>query len=130
MGNEIFGVDIAGIIADATDGNLNEASVTIYTDGVRDENNLTGGPAQTENTITCTGIWSAFSTRDIDEQVVLTGDRKAMLIGDTIGDVIPKVGDKVVMDGDTMYIVRLLESDPARATYTYQCRGRQVPNGQ
>lgn len=126
----LFGVNIANIVANATKGQLNNAVITVYSHGERDQNNLTGGKQLNPVDINCEGIWTDFSSRDIDEQIVLTGDRKAMIIGNTLGGVLPKAGDRVVMDNETMHIVRLLDSDPARATYTFQCRGRIKPHGQ
>lgn len=127
MGNELFGVDIAGIVADNMAGQLLPVTVTRQTPGARDPNNLTGGVPQTPATVTgIDGFWEDF-TRDPGPGVeVQLGDRKAVLIGDTIpAGGHPLRGDAITIEGMTLYVVKLMSRDPAAAVYVYQCRDRR-----
>lgn len=127
MGAELFGVDIAGLIADNMEGQLFDVVVTRYEDGARTPGNLTGGPAKVPTTVEgITGFWEDF-TRDPPPGVEIElGDRKAVLIGDTIppgGH--PLRNDAITIEGQTLYCVQLLSRDPASAVFTYLCRDRR-----
>lgn len=131
MGNELFGVDIAGILADATAGQLLSVSIERYAEGARQPGNLTGGRAKVPTTITgIEGFWEDF-TRDPPPGVeVELGDRKACLIGDTIpAGGHPLRNDAITIEGQTLYMVQLLSRDPAAALYVYLCRDRRGPDG-
>ena len=53
------------------------------------------------------------------------GDRRAVLIGDTIpAGGHPEVDDAITIEGQTLYMVKLESRDPAAAVYVYQCRDR------
>jgi hypothetical protein len=126
MGSELFGVDIAGIIADNMAGQLFAVTVTRYTDGDRDGDNLTGGRPRTPATVTgIDGFWEDF-TRDPPPGVeVELGDRKAVLIGDSIpAGGHPKKNDQITIEGETLWMVQLISRDPVSAVYTYLCRDR------
>lgn len=131
MGNELFGVDIAGIVADATGGQLLPVIVTRYARGERDPDDLTGGQAvEPAVVVGIEGFFEDF-TRDAPPGVeVELGDRKAVLIGDTIpagGE--PRRNDAITIEGETLYVVLLMNRDPAAATFTYLCRDRRGPDG-
>lgn len=131
MGAELFGVDIAGIIADNMAGQLFAVTVTRYTEGERDADNLTGGKPQTPATVTgIDGFWEDF-TRDPPAGVELElGDRKAVLIGDSIpAGGHPLKNDAITIEGETLFMVQLISRDPASAVYVYQCRDRRGPDG-
>lgn len=132
MGNELFGVDIAGIIADATGGQLLDVTVTRYADGARQPGNLTGGKTRTSTTFTgISGFWEDFTGDPPPGVEIELGDRKAVLIGDTIpAGGVPERNDAITMEGETLYAVKLLERDPAAAVYVYLCRDRQGPDGE
>lgn len=126
MGHELFGVDIAGIIAEETQGQLHEVTVTRYTRGARDPNNLTGGRPKTPATVTgITGFWEDFTGTPPPGVELELNDRKAVLIGDTIpAGGHPKRNDAITIEGETQYMVKLLSRDPAAAVYVYLCRDR------
>lgn len=131
MGAELFGVDIAGIIADNMAGQLFAVTVTRYTEGERDAGNLTGGKPQTPATVVgIDGFWEDF-TRDPPPGVELElGDRKAVLIGDSIpAGGHPLKNDAITIEGETLFMVQLISRDPASAVYVYQCRDRRGPDG-
>lgn len=129
MGSELFGVDIAGIVADVMGGQLLDVTVTRYAEGDRDPDNLTGGKPRTPATVTgISGFWEDF-TRDPPPGVTVElGDRKAVLIGDTIpAGGHPRRNDGITIEGVTLYMVQLVSRDPASAVYVYQCRDRVTP---
>lgn len=128
MGNGLFsvdGVDIAGLVAEHIGPRVLDATLTIFDQGARDPAKLTGGKARTPRPPQkCKGFWRSYSTRAIDGQIILTGDRRAVLIGDTNAAAIAalKPRDLIAMEGVTYAIVRLEKRDPAAATWTFQCR--------
>lgn len=131
MGNELFGVDIAGIVADAMGDGLLDVVVTRYSEGARDANNLTGGKPKTPATVEgIKGFWDDFTGTPPPGIELELGDRKAVLIGDTIpagGQ--PLKNDAITIEGVTLYMVQLVSRDPAAAVYVYQCRDRRGPDG-
>lgn len=131
MGNELFGVDIAGIVADSLGDSLLDVTVTRQTQGLRTPGNLTG-PALGEP-LTFDGIkgfWEDFTGTPPPGVMVEVGDRKAVLIGDTIpSGGTPRRGDAITIEGVTQYVVALVSRDPAAAVYVFQCRDRRGSDG-
>jgi hypothetical protein len=131
MGNELFGIDIAGIIADAVGSGLLDVVVTRYTAGARDPNNMSGGRARTAETVEgIKGFFEDFTGLPRPGFEVELGDRKAVLIGDTIppgGE--PRRNDAITIEGVTLYAVQLYSRDPAAAVYVFQCRDRRGQDG-
>lgn len=131
MGSELFGVDIAGLVADAMGGQLFPVTITRYVEGERDPASLTGGKPRVPAEVTgIDGFWEDF-TRDPPPGVeVELGDRKAVLIGDTIpAGGHPLRNDAIEIEGQTLYMVQLISRDPASAVYVYLCRDRRGPDG-
>jgi hypothetical protein len=125
MGNILFGVDIAGIIADVMGSQLLEATITKRTRGERDPAALTAGRPVIATNFTCTGFWDDYTGMPPAGIEVKLGDRRAVLIGDTIpAGAIPDRDDAITIEGATLYVVQLESRDPAAAVYTYQCRDR------
>lgn len=134
MGNQLFGVDIAGIIADAMADGLPTCTIERDVRGARQAGNLTGGRASAKHSFDCTGFWEDFTGGAPAGVVVEANDRKLILIGDTIpaGEQ-PQRNDAATVNEDDgpvgpLYIVKLLARDPAAATYTYLCRDRRGPD--
>ena len=132
MGNELFGVDIAGIVADATSGQLLPVAVTRYVAGERAPGNLTGGQNRVPATVVgIEGFFEDFTREPPPGVTVEVGDRKAVLIGDTIpAGGHPLKNDAITIEGETLYMVQLLSRDPAAATFVYLCRDRRGPDGE
>lgn len=130
MGNELFGIDLAGIIADEIGPGLLDVVVTRQIAGVRDPDNLTGGiPTTAETIVGIKGFFEDFTRTPVGIEIELN-DRKAVLIGDTIpAGGLPLRGDAIEIEGETLYMVQLLSRDPAAAVYTYLCRDRRGADG-
>lgn len=125
MGNPIYGVDISGIINDVFEGQLLEVTITKRIRGERDLANLTAGRPVTDQTFTCNGFWEDYTGQPPAGIAVELGDRKAILIGDSIpAGAIPVRDTAITIEGQTLYVVQLQKRDPAAAVYTYQCRDR------
>jgi hypothetical protein len=134
VGNQLFGIDVAGIVADALGDGLFPVTITRYVQGEREAGNLTGGRAKVPETVTGpVGFWEDFTgTPPADVEV---NDRKLILLGDTVpAGGLPRFNDEVTVHEDigdvSLFAVRLLARDPAAATYTYLCRDRRGPDGQ
>jgi hypothetical protein len=128
MGNELFGVDIAGIVADALGDGLLDVTITRRTVGARQAGNLTGGPQPGPvETFDCAGFWEDFTGTPPPNVELELGDRKAVLIGDTIpAGALPLVlNDEITIEELTLYFVKVLSRDPAAAVYTLLCRARR-----
>jgi hypothetical protein len=131
MGNELFGVDIAGIIADSLgDGLLRVTIERPSRAATRQAGDLTGGfAAGPPQNWECAGFFEDFTGTPPPTVELKLGDRKAVLIGDTIpADLTVEPGDKITVHEDagpiSLFAVKLIGRDPAAAVYTYLCRDR------
>ncbi len=132
MGNELFGVDIAGLIADNIGPGLLPVTITRYAKGERTAGDLTGGRAKVPVTVTgIRGIWEDLPSTPPAGITFELNDRIALLIGDTIpAGGLPLRNDAIEIEGLTLFMVQLLKRDPAAATYRYLCRDRTGPDGE
>jgi hypothetical protein len=130
MGNQLFGVDIAGIIATAVAPGLLPATLTQFAPGAQ-PTRRTEAPPQVATAHSCRGIWEDYDPDMVrDSALILAGDRKALLIGDTLpAGVVPKQGDTITIEGITLVVIRMESRDPAAATYLVQCRDKAGVNG-
>lgn len=129
MGNKLFGVDIAGIVARQIGPGLLPAQITRMVAGARDPANLTAGPARTPQTFTARGMWEDLPSSPPPGVTFELNDRIALLIGDTIAPGgVPQRNDAIEIEGLTLWVVQLLNRDPAAATYRYLCRDRAGPD--
>ncbi len=117
----LFGTDIAGEIQRAFAGQLVPLTFTSRTPGTRTTGALTAGTNPTETSGAGEGIIDDYQEREIDGTRVETGDKKILIIGNTILPLVPKPGDDVTIEGATYRVVRV-GRDPAAATYTCQVR--------
>lgn len=130
MGNELFGVDIARIVADVIGPGVLDAVLAEPKRGTRVAGSLTAGRQALPSVAhDCKGFWEDFAGTPPPGVEILVDDRKAVIIGDTMpSGVNPQRGWSVTIEGVTQVIVRLLHRDPAAAVYTYQCRDRLGPS--
>lgn len=120
---DLFGIDIAGIIAAEIGPGLLPATLIVVTPGTRSSANLSGGTQPTEESFSGKGFIEDYSDRHIKEGLVEKNDRKITLIAKTFtGNPIPKLGHKITIEGSTYKIVGPVKRDPAAATYTCQSR--------
>lgn len=132
MGNKLFGVDIAGLVARHVGPGLLDATIEREQQGTeRQAGNLTGGlikaaPASWG----CKGFWEDFTGQPPPGVLIEANDRKAVLIGDSIPDAaLPlKLDDKITIEGTSLFMVKVLNRDPAAAVYTLLCRDRRGGN--
>lgn len=127
MGNELFGVDLAGIIDEVISPGVLPVRVSRTPDtGARAPGNLTGGltPAA-PHAFDCRGFFEDFTGLPPPGVELELNDRKAVLIGDSIpaGEEVRR-GDAITIEGVTLYAVKLVSRDPAAAVFVYQCRDR------
>lgn len=129
MGNKLFGVNISGIVKNAIAPGLLAVVITRDTYGARDDNNLTGGQAKTGATVKgIRGIWEDLPRSPPPGVEFEQNDRIALLIGDTIpAGGLPRKNDTITIEGLSLYMVQLLNRDPAAASYRYLCRDRKAP---
>lgn len=65
----------------------------------------------------------SYRTSQIDETIIQQGDRKVLILGNSIpSGVVPETGDMVEAEGRVFTVVAV-ERDPDAATYTCQVRG-------
>jgi len=123
MGNNLFGVDIAGIINTVVSPNVLDATLIVVTPGTRTAGDLAGGTNPVSTDYACKGFTDDYNDRQIDGTIILVGDRIITLIGDSIsgGTVAPTIGDQITIEGGTWDIIRV-KRDPDAATYECQVR--------
>lgn len=124
MGEKFLGVDIAGLVNKNLGRRLGTVSLRHYTPGTRSATDPTAGNAPRASTHQARGFFDDYRDREIDGTNVQRGDRRVVLIGDSISPrVTPAPGDEITLDGETSRIVEGgVRSDPAKATYTCQTR--------
>ena len=127
-GNKLFGVDIAAIVDKAMSASLLPATLTHITPGTRGADS-TAGTQPTETTHAARGIVDEYSRGEIastsdrtDGTMIVFGDKKILLIGDSISPTAePESGDRIEIEGSTYSIIHV-GRDPAKATYVCQSR--------
>jgi hypothetical protein len=124
MGNKLLGKDIAGILASKLGPKLLPFTLIKVVTGARTVGDPAAGPAAVETPRTCRGILEDYRDSQFDGTTIKRGDRKALLLGDTIaGGAIPEPNDKLTAEGRTYVIVGIPARDPDAATYVCQVRG-------
>lgn len=131
MGRELFGIDVAGIVADVIAPGLHDVSIERYTEGARTAGNLTGGKPRTPATVVgVKGIWEDVPRFPPPGVTIELTDKVALLIGDTIpSGALPLRNDAITIAGETRYVVQLIGTDAADAHYRFLCRDRRGPDG-
>lgn len=111
--------DIAGIVGDAlVDAGMSKpATLTQWTAGTRDPNNLSGGTVPTSTAYAAQGLVISWRRQFLNATEVQATDRVVMLYGSTVaGGAVPKVSDQITIEGVTSRIIDI-ERDAAAATY-------------
>jgi hypothetical protein len=131
MGTELFGIDVASIVADAMGDGLPDVTIAQPAQGARTAGNLTGGRAAEPVVFTgIKGFWDDFTGTPPPGVELQLNDRKAVLIGDTVPPGgLPLRNAQISIGGEVRYVVQLTRGDPAGAVYEYLCRDRRGPDG-
>lgn len=123
MGNKLFGADIAGQLAKALGPLLLPCKLIKVTPGTRTTGALTAGTNPTKKTFSCRGMVESFATNLVDDTRILAGDRKIMILGDTLAKgIVPEPSDEVEIEGRIWIVINLIERDPDAATYVLHAR--------
>lgn len=121
---DLFGIDIAGLIADAMGDDLIPGTLTKVTPGTRDPAALAGGTRPSSRSYQFSGIVEDYRDSQIDGTNIVRGDRRVLILAGTLQRGIrPEGSDKVKIEGVEYYIVGVPARDPATATYSCQVRG-------
>lgn len=121
MSNKIFNVNFSGIVNTAIAPGLLDATLTKYTAGSYNDDDLSAGPTLTSASYTAKGIVENYDISQIDGTVVKVGDKKALIMKIS-SDAVPEPQDKLTIEGGTYDVVRIEDRDPAGATFTLQVR--------
>lgn len=124
MGNRILSTDIAGLLKKHLGPLLLPVVLIKQVAGARDDTELTAGQAISPRRYPCRGITESYELRQIDGTTVQTGDKKILILGDTLPrGVIPEANDRVICERIEYVIQGVPERDPDAATYVCQGRG-------
>lgn len=118
---DLFGLDIAGIIADSIEsaGGVLSGKLFKVTSTDRTTGALTGGTNPINKGHAFKGFYDDRQLRTLPESLVQQDSRMIVLLGATIeGGVVPTPGDSILLEGDETTIDRIIERDPAAATYS------------
>lgn len=123
MGNNLFGANISGVLAKALGPGILPATLVKVTEGTVNPSNITGPKVGgTTTSHSCRGFVEDYNDFLIDGTRIKQGDKKVMLLGDTIADgKIPVQSDRVIIEG-VDHLVISVSRDPDAATYTLQAR--------
>lgn len=119
---DLFGIDIAGIVADsiASAGGVVAGTLTKITAGTRTPGSLTAGTNPTSTVHTFQGFIAKKTTR-ADVTLVSETMSVATILGASISPaVVPEVGDTILLEGVSWSLVQLLSRDPAEAVYEFK----------
>lgn len=122
---KLFGVDIAKEIATGMGPGLLKGTLFRIVPGTRDPAATTSGVNPATRRAGFRGIVADYTTDQIDGTVIISGDKRVLILGGTLPKgVVPVPDDQLAIDGLTdLYIVRVTR-DPASAAYSCQARGR------
>ncbi len=121
---EIFGQDIAQIVADAlaSAGGLQAGTLTKESPGVRDPDDPTAATDPVLSTHSFQGFFSLKEVR-IADTLVAESIPVLTIVGKSVTPMaVPQVGDKAELSSITFELVRLIERDPAEALYEFEAR--------
>jgi len=119
---ELFGINIAEVIADAIDeaGNLRPGTLTRITPGTRTGGSLTGGTNPPTTSHSLQGFVET-RTRRREGTLVASPMSVVTIIGASVTPIAtPEVNDTVLIDGVTWDLLELLSRDPASAVFEFR----------
>lgn len=118
--SELFGLDIESLVSEALQGQL--TSLTLTRTVVSNYDSGTDSQTSTPETFTSEGIAPAISSiagrfEALGEQLVKENEVPILILAKPLGTD-PQAGDKITIDGNTYTVTRVIERDPAGATWT------------
>jgi hypothetical protein len=123
MGNRLFGVDIAAILKQSLASGLLPVKLIKEIPGARGAD-LTDGQVLTPRSYNCRGFTEEYKLREIDGTNVQRGDKKVLILGDTLpSGIVPQLNDRIECERIIYTISGVPSRDPAAATYVCQVRG-------
>src|SRR5690349_17149598 len=122
MGNNLFNANISGQLAKAMGPLLAPMTLVKVVPGTRSNSDPSAGTNPTRRSFSCRGILDTYRTSQFDGTIIKRGDRKALILGDTLpNNVVPEPNDEVKAEGSVFTVVAV-ERDPDAAAYTCQVR--------
>ena len=119
---DLFGIDTGQLFLDTLGDLIRDAILTVSTPGTRTGGSLTHGTQPTTDDKTCKGYIEDYTDNQIDSTLVAKGDRKVVLLVNSIQDgVTPDTGDSITIEDITFEIIDV-EKDTLKAIYI--CQGR------
>jgi hypothetical protein len=112
---ELFGIDLAGAIGDAFDGQMLTGTLRKTTVTGRDQY---GDPTTTTTDYAVQGFKGSYDAITIATAGIPATDAKITLFASLCGAV-PTMGDKLQLEGEWYQIRQDIARDPANATYTF-----------
>jgi hypothetical protein len=97
-------------------------SVTITKQTAGSYDPATGAATVTTSTQTATGALFDYKTHQIDNTLILMGDRRLIL--SAVGITAPQIDDTVTANGKTYTIKAISETNPAGTVVIYTCNVR------
>lgn len=126
MRPNLFNANIAGKIATGLGKHMLAATLHRKTPGTRDPADPTAGLTVGASVADygCRGMTADYTDKQIDGTLIKVGDRKILLLGGTLPDVIdPAPGDDITIEGRRWVVIRA-QRDPAGAGFTCQVRAK------
>lgn len=119
----LFGIDIAGILATNLASGLLPATLTKVIAQIRTPGALTAGVNPESADYPCRGLIEDYNETLMSLTQINVGDKRIMLLGGTLpSTIVPSTGDYITIESNS-YTIISVQRDPAAATYTCQARG-------
>ncbi len=114
----LFGVNIAQILAQQLGPQLLDCDLIVVTDGTRDLNNPSAPIPKTEVMHKGKGITDGYCDFNVKGSISQESDRQVLILAATFSQSpVPKNGDKITIEGETLTISGKVIRDAAGATY-------------
>lgn len=118
---DLFGIDIAGEIAQAFSGQLVIGTLTKVVSGTRTPGNLTGGTNPTTSSHSFEGFIENRTNKRRDGTLVSSTGEFVTILGASVSpSAVPEQGDGINIESVDYRIIEITGRDPAAATY--ECR--------
>jgi hypothetical protein len=123
VGARFLGVDVAGEIFRRMGDRMIAATYTVVTPGTRGADLSAGTNPKTADHV-CRGFVEEFRSEQIDGANVRYGDRIVAILGASLpAAVAPRPNDRVMIEGVTYRVIRVLSRDAGQAVWRLHGRG-------